>query len=114
MQKQRPKQLPPTFASNQDCVNVAPEYWDELQKKDVNTLCNLTLFNVVSDNQLSFRFLNEDILVDLKDRCLRRSGANDWEKTDDSLLELVTVLYLINVKQVYPMGKDIVGAKGFG
>jgi hypothetical protein len=111
MQKQRPKQLSPAFAPDQDRVNVAPEYWDELQKKEVNTLCNLTLFNADSVSQLRFRFLNEDILVDLKDRCLKRSGVNDWEKTDDSLLELVTVIYLINVKQAYPIGKDIVGTK---
>ena len=111
MQKRQRKQIAPAFALKQDRVNVAPEYWDELQKRDVNTLCNLTLFNPVSASQLSFRFLNEDVRVDVKDRCLKRSGVNDWEKADDPLLELVTVIYLSNVKQVYPIGKDIVGAK---
>jgi hypothetical protein len=111
MQKRRRKEIPPAFAPDNTQVSVDPNYWDELQKKDHNFLCNLTLFNPVSDYQLGFRFLNENILVDLKERCLKRSGLNDWEKTDDPLLELVTVLYLTGVNDIYPLGKDIVGAK---
>jgi hypothetical protein len=111
MQKRRRKQIPPAFAPNRDRVNVAPEYWDELQQRDINILCNLTLFTPVSSHQLSFLFLNEEVLVDLGERCLKRSGGGGWEKTDDPLLELATVLYLINVKKVYPLGKDIVGTK---
>jgi len=34
-----------------------------------------------------------------------------WSQTDDPLLELVTVLYLINVTGLYPMDRDIVGVK---
>ncbi len=111
MQKRRRQQKPPTFAPNQERVHVASEYWDELQKRDINTLCNLTLFTPVSSQRLSFRFLNQTVLVDLEDRCLKRPENNAWQKTDDPLLELVTVLYLIRVKEVYPIGKDIVGAK---
>jgi hypothetical protein len=92
-------------------VNVAPDYWDELLQRDINILCNLTLFTPVSPHHLSFQFLNEEVLVDIEERCLKRSVSGDWEKTDDPLLELATVLYLINVKEVYPLGKDIVGTK---
>ena len=71
----------------------------------------MTLFDPVSDRQLSFRFLNEMVLVDLKERCLKRSGVNGWERTDDPLLELATVIYLAGVSAIYPVGRDIVGAK---
>lgn len=111
MQTRRRKQLPPAFAPDNNRVSVDPIYWDELQKKDLNFLCNLTLFNPVGDYQLSFPFLNENIIIDLKDRCLKRSGDKNWEKTDDPLLELVTVLYLTAVNDIYPMGNDIVGAR---
>ena len=111
MQKRRRKEIPPAVAPDNTQTSVDPIYWDELQKKELNFLCNLTLFNPVSDDQLSFPFLNETILVDIKDRCLKRSGGKDWEKTDDPLLELVTVLYLTGVNDIYPLGKDIVGAK---
>jgi hypothetical protein len=111
MQKRRRKKLPPAFAPNDTRVSVAPEYWDELQEKDINALANLTLLTPLSDARLSFRFLNEDILVDFAERCLKRSHNNDWIKTDDPLLELITVVYLTGVKGVYPIGKDIVGTK---
>jgi hypothetical protein len=111
MQNGSRKQIPPAAAPNRDRVTVDPKHWDELQKRDVNTLCNLTLFNPVSTGRMCFRFLNTDVLVDIANRCLKRGGVKDWEKTDDPLLELVTVLYLINVKELVPIGRDIVGAR---
>ena len=111
MQKRRRKEISPAFTPDNTRVSVDPGYWDELQKKDLNVLCNLTLFDPVSDRQLSFRFLNEMVLVDLKERCLKRSGVNGWERTDDPLLELATVIYLAGVSAIYPVGRDIVGAK---
>lgn len=111
MQKRRLKQRPPAFAPDGSRVSVASRYWDELQQKDMTSLCNLTLFKPLSSNQVLFRFLHEDVLVDAENRCLKRSGERGWEKTEDPLLELVTVLYLINVKGIYPIGKDIVGVK---
>jgi hypothetical protein len=97
MQKRRRKEIPPAYAPDNTRASADPIYWEELQAKDLNFLCNLTLFNPVSDEQLSFTFLNENILVDIKDRCLKRHGDRGWEKTDDPLLELVTVLYLNGV-----------------
>jgi len=44
-------------------------------------------------------------------RRLRRFAGGQWEGIDDPLLELAAVLYLINVKDVYPLGRDIVGPK---
>ena len=111
MQARRLKQRPPAFAPDGSRVSVAAEYWDELQQKETTALCNLTLFEPISPHQLRFRFLNEDILVDIKDRCLKRRAGQAWEPTADPLLELATVLYLINVKDIYPVGRDIVGVK---
>jgi hypothetical protein len=111
MQARRLKQRPPAYAPDGSRVSVAAAYWDELQQKDLTALCNLTLFRPFSSNQMLFHFLQEDVIVDLEDRCLKRRENKNWQKTDDPLLELVTVLYLINVNDVYPMGKDIIGVK---
>jgi hypothetical protein len=111
MQQRRLKQRPPAFAPDGSRVSVASRYWDELQQKDVTALCNLTLFNPLSSDQVLFRFLNEDVLVDIGNRCLKRPAEHGWKQTEDPLLELVTVLYLLNVKGIYPIGKDIVGVK---
>jgi hypothetical protein len=111
MQERRLRERPPAFAPDGSRAKVAGEYWDTLQEKDLNSLCNLTLFSPFSSKQLLFRFLNEDVLVDIENRFLRRLGENGWEQSDDPLLELVTVLYLTNVNKIYPLGNDIVGVK---
>lgn len=111
MQQRRLKERPPAFAPDGSRVSVAAKYWDELQQKDITSLCNLTLFEPFAPHQVLFRFLNEDVLLDTENRCLKRRTEQQWEPTADPLLELATVLYLINVKDIYPVGKDIVGVK---
>ncbi len=49
--------------------------------------------------------------MDIENRCLRRLEQNDWVKSDDPLLELAVVHYLLNVKEIYPIDLDIVGVK---
>ena len=111
MQQRRLKEKPPAFAPDGSRVTVDPVYWDELLKRNIDTLCNFTLFEKDSSARLRFHFLNEDIVVDLGERCLKRMENDRWSQTDDPLLELVTVLYLTNVNGLYPIDKDIVGVK---
>ena len=111
MQQRRSKERPPAYAPDGSRVSVADDYWSELQQKDITSLCNLTLFTPRSSDQILFHFLQEDILLDLENRCLMRLIDNHWQQTDDPLLELVTVMYLINVTEIYPIGRDIVGVK---
>ena len=111
MQERRLKDMPPAYAPDGSRVSVADGYWNDLQQKDINSLCNLTLFTPLSPNQILFHFLQEDVVVDFENRCLRRMVENQWQKSDDPLLELVTVMYLLNVADIYPIGKDIVGVK---
>ncbi len=111
MQDRRRRQNPPAFAPDKSPVEVPSHFWDGLQTKDLNVLCNWTLFRPVSERQLVFQFLNEEVRVDVAERCLKRDSGSAWEKTPDPLLELVTVVYLNNVKQLYPLGREIVGVK---
>ncbi|NNL77535.1 MAG: DUF3786 domain-containing protein [Desulfobacterales bacterium] len=111
MQGRRLKERPPAFAPDGSRVSVAADYWDQLQTKDITLLCNLTLFSPFSSGKLLFQFLREDVVVDIENRCLRRLEQNDWVKSDDPLLELVVVHYLLNVKEIYPIDLDIVGVK---
>jgi hypothetical protein len=111
MQERRLKQTPPAYAPDGSQVNVAAEYWLEMQKKDMTSLCNLTLFSPLSSNEVLFHFLREDVVVDFENCCLKRWEDNNWQKSDDPLLELVTVMYLLNVADIYPIGTDIVGVK---
>lgn len=110
MQHRRLQETPPAFKPDRSPVTVPAEYWQSLAEKDLTRLCNLTLFETVSDSQLKFRFLNEDILIDFKEHCLKRLIDTSWQKTEDPLLELVTLLYLNKVREFYPIGQDIVSA----
>ena len=110
MQQRRLQETPPAFKPDRTRVTVPDEYWENLAGKDTIQLCNLTLFEMVSDGRLKFRFLHDDILVDIKERCLKRSMDENWQKTDDPLLELVALLYLNNVREFYPVGRDMVSA----
>jgi hypothetical protein len=111
MQQRRLKQKPPALVPDGSRVDVDPGYWDQLQQRDITNLCNLTLFDPISPARLLFRFLREDVMVDIENRCLKQSGENGWQMKDDPLLELVTVMYLINVNDIHPIGRDIVGVK---
>ena len=111
MEQRRLNQRPPAYAPDGSRVNVSADYWDQLQGKDMIALCNLTLFDPNSSGQALFHFLREDVMVDIENRCLKLRGGTGWEITDDPLLELVTVMYLINVKDIHPIGRDIVGVK---
>jgi hypothetical protein len=111
MQERRRQEPPPEYAPDGSKVKVANEYWNQLKSKDPLLVCNQTLFTPKPDGRLIFRFLNEEVLVDPAAACLLRRNGDRWEKTEDSLLELSTVMYLILVQDIYPIGRDIVGPK---
>jgi hypothetical protein len=111
MQERRLKERPPAYAPDGSRVSVDDAFWDDLLKRNIDTLCNFTLFEGDASGHLKFHFLNDPILVDLNERCLKRMQDGQWSQTEDPLLELVTVLYLLNVNGLYPMDRDIVGVK---
>ena len=111
MQERRRKEPPAAYAPDGSHLKVAAEYWERLSSRDPQQLAAITQFQLTPENGLIFRFLNRDVLVDPKARCLRLSSGTGWDQADDPLLELATVLYLINVRDVYPLGRDIVGPK---
>jgi Domain of unknown function (DUF3786) len=88
---------------------VDGDYWKAAAGRDRIALCNYTLFEPVAPEEIQFRFLNEDVRVDLSHRCLRRFREGQWQGEDDPLLTLATVIYLKNIDALYPLGRDIVG-----
>ena len=111
MQARRLEGRPPPFDHNERVIQVPPQFWDELKAQDKTRLLNLTLFGSHASGGLVFRFLNEEILVDIENRCLNKHVGNDWERLDDPLLELITLLYLNHVNAFHAIGRDIVNAR---
>ena len=111
MQERSRKEPPPAYAPDGSHLKVAAEYWERLSARDPQQLAAITQFRLTPENCLVFRFLNRDVQVDPEARCLRFLCDTGWDETDDPLLELATVLYMANVKDLYPLGRDIVGPK---
>jgi len=111
MQDRRLDSGPPAVDHNDRPIRVPSEFWESLRAKDTNTLLNLTLFERHPSGGLRFRFLRENILVDMENACLKKQAGNDWKNADNPLLELITLLYLNRVSSLHPLGRDIVGVK---
>lgn len=96
MQERRRKQRPPARTPKGDIIKVPFEYWDDLKKMDQDKLCDHSLAASHPEGIL-IRFLKDDVLVDLENRCLWRLKPDQHEKMDHALLELVILVYLLNV-----------------
>ncbi|MBW2671200.1 MAG: DUF3786 domain-containing protein [Deltaproteobacteria bacterium] len=83
--------------SKNDVIKVPPKYWDDLKKIDMNRVCECSLAISHDSGGLLILFLNQDVLVDIENRCLWRIYPDRREKIDHSLLELVVLVYLLNV-----------------
>ncbi len=100
------------YAADGSHLEVAAAYWQEAAARDPLTVCNLTFFESIGPGRYRFRFLNEEIGIDLEQRSLlRRDTADQWTAARDPLLTLATVLYLKNVQAIHPLGQDIVSGK---
>ena len=111
MQRRRLEQEPRTYAPDGSHLEVAQEYWQAVTARDITHLCNITFFEPADGQCLQFRFLQQDIRIDPIRQLLMCRCQGQWTISDDSLLALVTVLYLKNVQSIYPLGQDIVGTK---
>lgn len=112
MQDRRRDSRPPPLDHNGRPIRVPPDYWGALRARDRKALLNLTLFQPGPSGALIFRFLREEILVDVENACLKTGRGDRWTRLDDPLLELITLLYLNHVKALHPLGRDMVGFKG--
>ncbi len=112
MQARRSKEMPAAYAPDGSHVEVSRHFWSAAAARDALTVCNFTFFECLAPGRFQFRFLNEEMQIDLHQRTLlRRDEKGGWNATADTLLTLATVLYLKNVQAVDPMGRDIVAAK---
>lgn len=80
-----------------DVLKVPSEYWDRLQQMDLDEVCRRALAVRDQDTRVILAFLNEYLLIDIKGRCLSHQREGQWKRVDNSLLELLCLLYLLNV-----------------
>jgi hypothetical protein len=108
MQERRRRERPPGRTPLGDMVQVPAEYWEALRQKDPASLCENTLARTCSPDGLIVRFLGEDLLVDTAHCSLHRFEGTHWERVQESLLELLCLVYLLNTGPE-PLTEEMVG-----
>ena len=111
MQQRRRQQPPPALDHNRRPVSIPEEYWEELSRRDVTTLCNWTLAQPHPEGGLQFRCLHRELWVDVGRRCIKVLIGGSWENLDDPMVTMITLLYFNGVNALLPLGKDLVGPK---
>ena len=83
--------------------------WQDLAKRPLETLANFTLARPLPEGRLQFRFLDQEICVDIPHQRLLFVENEQNVPVEDPLLELATLVYLNQVNEIFPMDRDIVG-----
>lgn len=107
MQKRRLSQNPPAITPQGKAIVIPEEYWTNLVQRDINTLCNFTL-SEPAENGITFPFLNLNVMIDFSERCLKKDNQGQWERLNDPLLELITLLYFNRVNALHSKGRRLV------
>jgi hypothetical protein len=108
MQERRRRERPPGRTPSEDVVRVPPEYWEALRQRDLANLCENSLARTCPPDGLLVQFLGEDLLVDMERRGVRRLNASHWELVQESLLELLCLVYLLNAGS-QPLSQQMIG-----
>lgn len=111
MQKRRRSQGPPAIDPSGRPLQIDTNGWAVLAGRDMAQVANFTLTDIDGPSgHLRFRFLNRDILVNTKLRCMMELHEQGWEKLTLPLLELTILDYLSRVDCLHPIGQDLVAA----
>ena len=97
MQERRRSQRPQPLDPTKERIDVPVQYWEDLEKKDMATLCENALARSFSTEDLLLTVLGKEILVDRKNHSLRQKNQSEWKQIDYPLLELLVLAYLLNV-----------------
>jgi len=97
MQERRRKERSKAQFPCGDVLKVPAQYWDALEQRDVDKLCENALITRHTSNNLLLPFLGEELLVDRKLRRLCRLNHGRWEQVYHPLLETLCLVYLVNV-----------------
>lgn len=110
MQKRRRSQSPSVKGPNRESIEVPKEYWDELKGKDIDKLCHRVQGEPFSVNQITIPFLKTSLLVDIENQQISIYKNDQWEVTQNRLLDLLTLVYLLNVEAI-PLKNQMVSVK---
>ena len=110
MQAKKRRQTPSAQPPSGERIQVPGEYWEKLQQKSIAQVCQDSLATPHAPEGLRMRFLNDDVLVDIQNGLIYRGADDTWKKIDYPLMELVILVYLINVTPA-PLAQEMISVK---
>jgi len=96
MQERRRSEKPAARRPSGNAVKVPAQYWEDLEQRDIRKLCENSFAINHLPTGVILPFLKEYIFVNTQTRCLYRQVQDQWERTDNPLLELLCLVYLLN------------------
>ena len=102
--------MPPAQIPCSDIVKVPINYWEDLERRDVASLCDKALARNYPPKGLLLPSLGDNILVNKQKRCICRLSGGHWKHVDHPLLELFCLVYLLNVGPE-PLTQDLVSVQ---
>lgn len=108
MQQRRRRERPPAVTPYRSLVHIPDQYWEKVQSRDLSDLCRVLPGFVHGEDGVIFQSFQEEILLDRRQRCLKRWQGNAWEVSLDPQLELVVLLYLSHVVKLPSLRGDFV------
>jgi hypothetical protein len=103
MQARKNKQIVPSQKSPGESADVPSVHWNDLKNMNMDELCERSPTTVNTAGGLQLPFLAKKLQVDLEKRCIRAFTRDSWVKVDCPRLELLTLVYLLNVSRDYPV-----------
>ncbi len=97
MGNKRSDEISPVMASYEGVIRTPPDYWDKLKNMDPHDVCKRSLARIHPSGGFVLGFFQKDIRVDVANRCIRELKQDKWEKMDILLLDLLILVYLLNV-----------------
>ncbi len=108
MQRRRRREKPLDPSPLGAKISVPLQFWDEIRERDVAIVCDnaqVRHFKKSRTNPYAGLLVDvfaDTVLVDLEGRCLRRYSEGFWKRAEYPLLELLTLVYLLNAGPAEP------------
>jgi len=110
MQERRRNDVEQKLDPTKEKIHVPVHYWEELEQKDMATLCGNSLATAYSQEDIVLPILGREILVDRRNHSLRRKKLGEWEPVTHPLLELLVLVYLLHAGPQL-LSRELVSAK---
>ncbi len=107
MQERRRSERSSLQAASGNRVKVPSAHWEDLGKADPDRVCRNAGARPHTPHGFILPFLGGHLLVDPSGRTISRQAENGWERIENSLLELVSLVYLITASPQTPTGETV-------